>query len=200
MSSNEFVDIPEMTEFPYFQKAGSHHFNKDRVTAVKDVKAGTYIRVFFQPIYQNGNMLAVSVERFRGRPFRYRGKDSYLNTLLKIRTQNDACSYRQSTFLGDNGVYYGVPERHFRPGGARLYRYSSRLMKEIEAIKALGDYAAWCWWCDVEPCHETYLDFNMHVSEERYTDRMMSVDDLYFDDVRDEWEDEEVEEDNEEDM
>lgn len=177
---DDYITVPPHEEVPHMLLSTSRHFSKHRVTKFSDAKAGWYIRVFFQPLYGNGRMLSMSIYQMYGRPYVQRtartdGERGYTgeSPQMKVREitynryEEPYHCERDRTFLSDAGI-------NNRINGARLYRFTSKLWRELRDIQRMDDFAAWCWFTGNVPSEDQYLEFYLHVESEREEDRMWS--------------------------
>lgn len=170
---DEFTTTPPYVEVPHLLLSTARHFSKDRVTKDSDVKAGWYIRLFFQPLYRNGRMLFMSTKQMYGRPYIQNRSKSWMRASLQMKCRDLTYNKHGELYVSDHlRTYLSDAGINDRPCGPRLYRFSSRLWNEILSIQEMGDFPAWCWFMGTIPSSDSYLDFIDVVESERAEDRM----------------------------
>lgn len=184
---SDFKTTPAMPGvMPVIPDPTSRFFNKARIRNLDDLKEGHYIRVWWQPLYANGSMMAIEHRQFAGKPYRYKNKETSLYGSYKIKKRLSSkeaareaffdkapASIRElgrSQFTSDLGVGGQLFARH----SAQLFRFSSKMLLELERIQSMGDFATFCWFHNMTPSVASYVDFVEVVEMERYEERIFN--------------------------
>jgi len=144
----------------------SSFFSSRRVTKLKDVKAGRYIRLWFQPLWRDNCMFSIEERVLTGRPFV--SYSTFSIPAWKINAPSRKYGEPEE-FLSSLGI---CDRRLFDEQSVQLFRFSNRLLAELNRIKAMGDFGAFCWFYNMPPTLETKETFNHRVSYAHWQNSM----------------------------